>query len=130
VRATVTITLAPDGDSTTLTYSADAVVGGPVAGVGQRMMTGVAKRMAGQFFKAIDAELTGAVVPIRLAPPVAASPEEAAVAVEAPQVFTGRAAAAPAGAGGDVQTFLLGAGVGALLTAFGVAIGYLLGRRR
>jgi carbon monoxide dehydrogenase subunit G len=130
VRATVTITLAPDGDSTTLTYSADAVVGGPVAGVGQRMMTGVAKRMAGQFFKAIDAELTGAVVPIRLAPPVAASPEEAAVAAEAPQVFTGRAAAAPAGAGGDVQTFLLGAGVGALLTAFGVAIGYLLGRRR
>jgi len=130
VRATVTITLAPDGDSTTLTYSADAVVGGPVAGVGQRMMTGVAKRMAGQFFKAIDAELTGAVVPIRLAPPVAASPEEAAVAAEAPQVFAGRAAAAPAGAGGDVQTFLLGAGVGALLTAFGVAIGYLLGRRR
>jgi carbon monoxide dehydrogenase subunit G len=133
VRATVTITLAPDGDSTTLTYSADAVVGGPVAGVGQRMMTGVAKRMAGQFFKAIDAELTGAVVPIRLAPPVAASPEEAAVAGpagEAPQVFAGRAAAAPAGAGGDVQTFLLGAGVGALLTAFGVAIGYLLGRRR
>ena len=130
VRATVTITLAPDGDSTTLTYSADAVVGGPVAGVGQRMMTGVAKRMAGQFFKAIDAELTGAVVPIRLAPPVAASPEEAAVAAEAPQVFTGRAAAAPAGVGGDVQTFLLGAGVGALLTAFGVAIGYLLGRRR
>ena len=132
VRATVTITLAPDGDSTTLTYSADAVVGGPVAGVGQRMMTGVAKRMAGQFFKAIDAELTGAVVPIRSAP--SARPSAEAVvepsAAEAPQVFTGRAAAAPAGAGGDVQTFLLGAGVGALLTVFGVAIGYLLGRRR
>ena len=132
VRATVTITLAPDGDSTTLTYSADAVVGGPVAGVGQRMMTGVAKRMAGQFFKAIDAELTGAVVPIRSAP--SARPSAEAVvepsAAEAPQVFAGRAAAAPAGVGGDVQTFLLGAGVGALLTVFGVAIGYLLGRRR
>jgi carbon monoxide dehydrogenase subunit G len=132
VRATVTITLAPDGDSTTLTYSADAVVGGPVAGVGQRMMTGVAKRMAGQFFKAIDAELTGAVVPIHSAP--SARPSAEAVvepsAAGAPQVFTGRAAAAPAGVGGDVQTFLLGAGVGALLTVFGVAIGYLLGRRR
>jgi carbon monoxide dehydrogenase subunit G len=132
VRATVTISLAPDGDSTTLTYSADAVVGGPVAGVGQRMMTGVAKRMAGQFFKAIDAELTGAVVPIRSAP--SARPSAEAVvepsAAGAPQVFTGRAAAAPAGVGGDVQTFLLGAGVGALLTVFGVAIGYLLGRRR
>ena len=132
VRATVTITLAPDGDTTTLTYSADAVVGGPVAGVGQRMMTGVAKRMAGQFFKAIDAELTGAVVPLRSAP--SARPSAEAVvepsAAEAPQVFAGRAAAAPAGVGGDVQTFLVGAGVGALLTVFGVAIGYLLGRRR
>jgi carbon monoxide dehydrogenase subunit G len=132
VRATVTITLAPDGDSTTLTYSADAVVGGPVAGVGQRMMTGVAKRMAGQFFKAIDAELTGAVVPIGAAPSARAVPEaaEAPAAAAAPQVFAGRAAPAPAGVGGDVQTFLLGAGVGALLTVFGVAIGYLLGRRR
>jgi carbon monoxide dehydrogenase subunit G len=130
VRATVTIGLTPDGDSTTLTYSADAVVGGPVAGVGQRMMTGVAKRMAGQFFKAIDAELTGTVVPIAAAPsarPSAAA--EAPAAAGAPQVFTGRAGAAAA-SGGDTQTFLLGAGVGALLTAFGVAIGYLLGRRR
>jgi uncharacterized protein len=42
VRATVTINLEPNGEGTTLTYSADAVVGGPVAGVGQRMMTGVA----------------------------------------------------------------------------------------
>jgi hypothetical protein len=94
------------------------------------MMTGVAKRMAGQFFKAIDAELTGAVVPIRAVPPVAEAVPEPAAA-EAPQVFAGRAAAAaPAGVGGDVQTFLLGAGVGALLTVFGVAIGWLLGRRR
>jgi carbon monoxide dehydrogenase subunit G len=75
VRATVKIDLTPDGDTTTLTYSADAVVGGPVAGVGQRMMTGVAKRMAGQFFSAIDAELTGAVVPIAAAPSAAAPVE-------------------------------------------------------
>ena len=133
VRATVQINLAPDGDGTTLTYSADAVVGGPVAGVGQRMMTGVAKRMAGQFFKAIDAELTGAVVPIGSAPSArpsaaAVSSTEAEPAAAAPQVFTGKAAAAaPAG---DTQTFLLGAALGAALTAFGVAIGYLLGRRR
>jgi uncharacterized protein len=124
VRATVTINLEPDGDGTVLTYSADAVVGGPVAGVGQRMITGVAKRMAGQFFKAIDAELTGTVAPIAAAPSARPSP----AADGTPQVFTGRAAAAASG--GDTQTFLLGAGVGALLTAFGVAIGYLLGRRR
>jgi uncharacterized protein len=131
VRATVQISLSPSDEGTTLTYSADAVVGGPVAGVGQRMMTGVAKRMAGQFFKAIDAELTGAVVPIRSAPSAQPSAAEAVAepaAAGAAQVFTGRAAAAASG--GDTQTFLLGAGVGALLTAFGVAIGYLLGRRR
>jgi uncharacterized protein len=67
------------------------------------------------------------VVPIRSAP--SARPSTAAVSetAEAPQVFTGRPAAAAAG---ETQTFLVGAGLGALLTAFGVAIGYLLGRRR
>ena len=128
VRATVTIGLAPTGEGTALTYSADAVVGGPVAGVGQRMMTGVAKRMAGQFFKAIDDELTGAVVPIAAAPSAEVRGVETAPA-EAPRVFAGNAAAQP-GIGPDVQTLLLGVGIGGLLTALGVALGYLLGRRR
>ena len=128
VRATVTINLQPTDEGTALTYSADAVVGGPVAGVGQRMMTGVAKRMAGQFFTAIDRELSG-VVPIEAAPSAAADTRPAADAeAPAPLVFTGKAPAS-AGVGGDVQTFLLGTGVGAVLTAFGVALGYLLGRR-
>jgi hypothetical protein len=131
VRATVTINLEADGDGTALTYSADAVVGGPVAGVGQRMISGVAKRMAGQFFKAIDDELTGAVVPIAAAPSAAAAAGEAApvtaAAPGAPRVFAGKAAAsAPAG---DVQTLLLGAVGGALLTIIGILIGYRLGRR-
>jgi carbon monoxide dehydrogenase subunit G len=129
-RATVTINLEPsDGGKTNLTYSADAVIGGPVAGVGQRMITGVAKRMAGQFFKAIDDELTGAVVPIAAAPSAVAAGEAVPAAVAAgPQVFAGRAAAAPA-LGGDVQTLLVGAAGGALLTLIGVLVGYRLGRR-
>jgi carbon monoxide dehydrogenase subunit G len=132
VRATVTINLEPDGEGTTLTYSADAVVGGPVAGVGQRMMTGVAKRMAGQFFTAIDAELTGAVVSIASAPSAAAVSDTGLAAVGAPAVgrtFTGRAAAAGP-LGGDVQSLLLGAAGGAVLTLLGVLVGYRLGRRR
>jgi carbon monoxide dehydrogenase subunit G len=131
VRATVRINLEPDTDSTTLTYSADAVVGGPVAGVGQRMMTGVAKRMAGQFFKAIDDELTGAVVPISAAPSAVAAGEAPAVAAPAaagPQVFTGRAAPASAGAA-DVKSLALAAAGGAALTLIGVLVGYRLGRR-
>ncbi|GAA3184752.1 hypothetical protein GCM10010531_43700 [Blastococcus jejuensis] len=128
VRAKVLISLEPSEDGTTLTYSADAVVGGAVAGVGQRMMTGVAKRMAGQFFKAIDDELTGrAVVPIGAAPSAVAAGAPGA-GVEAPRVFAGRAAAAPAAA--DVRTLVLGAAGGALLTLISILIGYRLGRRK
>jgi hypothetical protein len=133
VRATVTIELAPSEDSSTvLTYSADAVVGGPVAGVGQRMITGVAKRMAAQFFTAVDAELAGAGVAV-----VAPEPRPSAAAVSAtdaeapaaqPQVFTGRASV-PAEASGDVRTLALGAAGGSLLTLLGVLVGYRLGRR-
>ncbi|MGY1826621.1 MULTISPECIES: SRPBCC family protein [unclassified Blastococcus] len=138
-RATVRIDLSPAEDgATNLTYSADAVIGGPVAGVGQRMITGVAKRMAGQFFKAIDAELTGAAVPAVAVPSAAAvsSTAEADTAAKhpapaaeaAPAVFAGRAAA-PAGVGGDVQTLALGAVGGAVLTLIGILVGYRLGRR-
>jgi carbon monoxide dehydrogenase subunit G len=134
-RATVTINLEPAGDGkTNLTYSADAVIGGPVAGVGQRMITGVAKRMAAQFFKAIDDELTG-VAPA----PVAAAAGQASdaslvvggtpAAIAGPQqVFTGKAGV-HAGTSGDAQTLLVGAVGGALLTLIGVLVGYRLGRR-
>ncbi|SFP71485.1 hypothetical protein SAMN05660464_4041 [Geodermatophilus dictyosporus] len=132
VRATVTIELTPsDEGTTTLTYSADAVVGGPVAGVGQRMITGVAKRMAGQFFTAVDAELTGAAAPRPSAAAVsstdAAAPAPAAAPVPAPQVSTGTAAAAPSS---DLRTLAVGAAGGAGLTLLGVVVGWLLGRRR
>jgi hypothetical protein len=127
----VTINLEEHAEGTALTYSADAVVGGAVAGVGQRMISGVAKRMAGQFFKAIDDELMGTVTPIAAAPSAVAAGEAAVAApaaVGAPQVFTGKAAAAGP-LGGDTQTLLLGAGVGAILTLLGVLIGFRLGRR-
>jgi hypothetical protein len=135
-RATVTINLEPgEAGTTTLTYSADAVIGGPVAGVGQRMITGVAKRMAGQFFKAIDDELTGAVLPLAAAPSAAAAAPASdaslvvgAAPVAAARTFTGRAAAAAPS--GDAQTLLVGAAGGALLTLIGVLVGYRMGRRK
>ncbi len=133
VRATVTIELTPDGDSATvLTYSADAVVGGPVAGVGQRMITGVAKRMAAQFFTAVDAELAGAgaaqVEPRPSASAAVSAADAEAPAPSQPQVFTGRAGV-PAGASGDLRALALGAAGGSLLTLIGVLVGYRLGRR-
>jgi len=134
VRAKVTINLEPHSEGTALTYSADAVVGGAVAGVGQRMISGVAKRMAGQFFKAIDNELTGTVVPIAAAPSAAAASDASLVAgaqpvAAAPRTFTGKAAASAGPLGGDVQSLLLGAAGGAVLTLVGILVGYRLGRR-
>lgn len=60
VDATVLITLVDAGDATTrLDYTANAAVGGMVGGVGQRMLSSVATRMAGQFFGNVDDVLTG-----------------------------------------------------------------------
>ena len=53
--------MADNADGTTkLDYDADAMVGGMVGGVGQRVLAGVAKKTAGMFFAAIDDVLTGA----------------------------------------------------------------------
>ena len=126
VKAVVPIVLVDNGDgTTTVTYSADAVVGGPVAGVGQRMITGVAKRTAQQFFTAIDHELRGAVVPIGSAPSAAAA--AGAPGVDGSRVFAGRAAISAGEL--NVREVALGAIGGAALSLIGVAVGYVLGRR-
>ena len=130
VRATVQIGLAPSDAGTELTYSADAVVGGAVAGVGQRMITGVAKRMAGQFFAAVDKELAepNVVAPVPPAP-VTEDVPAGTPAAAAPV----RYATAPTVAGGwvpaEARPLLVGAAGGGLLTLLGVWIGHLLGRR-
>lgn len=64
IDATAKITLSPNGGGVThLDYDADAVVGGAIGGVGQRMLTGVARKLAGEFFTAVDHELTGVGAP-------------------------------------------------------------------
>ena len=135
VRATVQIGLAPVGAGTELTWSADAVVGGPVAGVGQRMISGVAKRLAGQFFGAIDAELTGTAPVPANASPSAAAVSDTAGTTDVPAGTPSRPAV-PGGRRdgqwdpGQAKALLAGAAGGGLLTLLGVAVGWLLGRRR
>ncbi len=51
------VTLAPDGESTALSYSAQAAIGGKLAQVGARLIDGVAKKMAEQFFKGFSLRL-------------------------------------------------------------------------
>ena len=60
VAADVTVKLSPGDDGTTvLAYDADTVVGGMIGGVGQRLLTTVAKRTAGEFFTAVEEVLAG-----------------------------------------------------------------------
>ncbi|GAA3764844.1 hypothetical protein HDA32_001230 [Spinactinospora alkalitolerans] len=134
VKADVAVRLADLGDGRTeLTYDADAVVGGMVGGVGQRVLTGVARKMAGEFFTAIDGELTGrtavpAAVPEQPAAPATESAAAAGTGAAVPATFPGRAAAV--GAGANEGEFVKGAVFGAAIAFAGVLIGVLAGRRR
>ncbi|MGH9251454.1 MAG: SRPBCC family protein [Acidimicrobiales bacterium] len=122
VSADVRVTLADAEDGgTRLDYDADAVVGGVIGGVGQRMLAGVAKKTAGEFFSAVDDVLTGR-ADLARAVPVAAEPAGAHAAA-APAVYTApqrQRQAVPVGV-------VLGAVVvGALIALAGVLIGWLI----
>jgi uncharacterized protein len=60
VRGDTLITLSEAPAGTHVAYSADVQVGGLIAGVGQRMLGGVSKMMANQFFTRMSQILTGA----------------------------------------------------------------------
>lgn len=126
IGATVNVRFAPEGATTRVSYDADAVVGGMIGGVGQRMLTSVSRRMAGEFFGNVDAAIAGGPV----AAPAAAAPTPSggdAAPAAAGQVFT---APAKVSAAGSRQEFLTGVAVGAGLVVLGVVVGGLFGRRR
>jgi uncharacterized protein len=57
VRGTAQIELVDQGESTQVNVNGDGQVGGTVAGVGQRMLGGVAKMLMGQFFDCLKKQL-------------------------------------------------------------------------
>ena len=142
VSADVTVELTPGDDSTTvLSYDADAVVGGMIGGVGQRLLTTVAKRTAGEFFTAVDEILNGG-------GEEAAAHGEGLAADEAGAPLTGVAAGgapARAGAGGAGPRvyraparpragipggeFAAGVALGAAAALLGALVGGYLARR-
>ena len=144
VSAEVEVRLAPGADGVTeLTYAADAVVGGPVGGVGQRVLTGVAKKTAGEFFRAVDAAIAAGPVGAEEMAAAAAPAEPAGAALEpagASSAAAGpeRAAApgtvfsapAPRRATQDDQAFLKGAVFGAAVALLGALVGGFVVRRR
>lgn len=135
INADVTVEMAEAADGgTDLTWTADATVGGPVGGVGQRMLSGVAKRLAGQFFANIDNELrrraSGEAGPATTASspsgdavaPTAPGAPGAAPAASSGPVGALRAAAVPGGGAGD-DGFVKGMAVGAAVALLGVLVG-------
>jgi uncharacterized protein len=58
-KGDVQMTLTDADGGTKVNAQATAAVGGTIAGVGQRMMEGITKSMARDFFKALDVELSG-----------------------------------------------------------------------
>ncbi|MFC7329505.1 SRPBCC family protein [Marinactinospora rubrisoli] len=128
VRADVTVRLTDLGDGRTeLGYDADAVVGGMVGGVGQRVLTAVARRTAAEFFDRLAAELAGA----PSAAPEPAPPRHAAPRPPEPVgAPAGPPPPGPAGIDpGDAAGYFAGGVVlGAAAALAGVIVGALAAR--
>jgi uncharacterized protein len=126
VSADVRVSLAKiDSASTRVDYAADAVVGGMVGGVGQRVLMGVANKTAAQFFAAVDAAINGPEPAAAGTAPAASTP--ASTTGGAGTVFTAPVASGPAGGSGE---FAKGAIFGAAVAMLGILVGVLIGRRR
>jgi carbon monoxide dehydrogenase subunit G len=125
VEATVHVRLSEAEGGTRVDYDAEAVVGGMIGGVGQRMLGSVAKRTAGEFFTAVERHLVSG--PVVASGAEVASGEAAAEVAPGAQVFT-RPAEPVAQKGTPVWPVLTAFGMGAGIALGSAVIGWLLGR--
>ncbi len=132
VQADALVRLVDNGTGTTVHYEADAVIGGMIGGVGQRMLVGVATKTAAEFFSAVERELSGEVV-VSGTPAVTGAPLEV-VAEERAEVRVGQTFSATASRPGrpvvgDTRSrdLLLAGVVGAAIALVGVLVGRRLG---
>ena len=129
VSADVKVTLmAGPEDTTVLTYDADAIVGGMIGGVGQRMLAGVAKKTAGEFFGNVDAVLTGAQVAPKEPAMAGAGADQAGDSAAGQGVFVAPGASIGRGVRSDFAAGVLAGAIAALAGA--VIGGWLSSRRR
>ena len=153
VTTSALVRLTEDEGGTLVSYDADATIGGLIAGVGQRMLAGAARRQATQFFAALG-DLLLAQAGVGGGTGVAAGGDAAA---PPPGARTGGAAGAasptappargvpgmtwerpaadrqPAGlrtAGPPARSFVQGAITGAAIALAGVVVGGLIARRK
>lgn len=158
VSTSVLVRLTEDAGSTLVSYDADATIGGLIAGVGQRMLAGAARRQATQFFAALDdlllaqqagllgagaagrreAEGAAGAAPATAPAAPATAPAAAAAAPAArgapgmtwERPATGRQPAGLRAAGPPTRSFVQGAVTGAAIALAGVLVGGLIARRK
>ena len=58
-KGEASVHLSPQESGTRLTYAANAMIGGKLAQIGSRLVDGVAKKIAGEFFTAFNARVSG-----------------------------------------------------------------------
>jgi carbon monoxide dehydrogenase subunit G len=133
----------PMSGGTLVHYAADATVGGVIGGVGQRMLSGVARRTAGEFFAAVDRDLAAAAAPVAVASVVVAPGVTISTAIDddpsavrtatpaptyaqpEPRVWT-RPAPAPEPDRQRIRDITLAAVFGAAIALLGVLLGALV----
>ncbi len=148
IGADVEVTLVDAvGGGTSLTYEADATVGGMIGGVGQRMLTGVSKKMADEFFRNVDAVLAGALGSTGRPPDGAAANHPGSSLAGGPGPSTvadpsgvrpagssaaGRVFTAPTSPAGEASGpgFVVGVAVGAGAALAGALVGAWISSRR
>jgi uncharacterized protein len=117
VEVEARIRLEGNDRATALVYDADAAVAGALAGVGQRMVTAVAKKTTQEFLDAVAHALTSPREPAAAAAKTEGAPEPARV-YERPEPKAK-----------DMRTFVAGVAVGFALAMAGVAVGRWTARR-
>ncbi len=128
IDASATVSLADDNGGTRVSYDAEAIIGGAIAGVGQRVVVGVAKRNAAAFFEAVDRYLAGELEAAAAKPAVAGDGVAPAgrLPEEAPGGRVFRAPEPAVAAGGPPPAplhLVLAALAGAAIALAGVLVG-------
>lgn len=132
IQADAELTLEVDGDTTIVHYDADAVIGGMIGGVGQRMIAGAARKTAGEFLSAVAHEVVHGPAPEAPAP----TPSGEIAPAAAPQgepggtgtVYAGSTPQKPTGDRSSSVELLAAFALGAAVALAGVVVGHRVAR--
>lgn len=142
IQVTVGVEIDPQPVGAVIRYDADVIVGGMIGGVSQRMLASVGKRLAAEFFTAVDSCLTsGGPAPAATTAgstdgSTDAGTTGAGTTESTPGTSTGSApvferpgAATGPVRGASADDFAKGVVVGGVLTLLGVVVGGIIARK-